>query len=281
MAYSARKQAMKSCVTVSLVEEAKGGPFVLWDGLEAGCKTAQQLGFDAIEIFPPGPDAIKVEHVRQLLDDHGLALAAVGTGAGWVKHRLQLADGDAAKRQQAIEFVKLIIDVAGQLGAFAIIGSMQGKHGDGVSPEAAKGYLTDALEICGTHAQQYNVPLIYEPLNRYETNQANTVAQGLDLLSRISTTNVKLLCDLFHMQIEESDIAAALLEAGDKVGHIHFVDSNRRPVGQGHIDFRTIIAALETIDYAGYLSAEAFPWPDSHAAAQRTIDAFRYWTGRL
>ena len=275
------EMTIKSCVTVSLVEEARGGPFVLWDGLQAACVTARRLGFDAIEIFPPGPEAINVAELKDLLGEHQLKLAAVGTGAGWVKHRWQLADAAEGTRRKAIDFVKSIIDVAGQFGAFAIIGSMQGRHGDGVSVAAAKGYLAEALEACGDHALQYDVPLVYEPLNRYETNQVNTVEQGVELLESLSTKNVKLLCDLFHMQIEESDVASALLHGGRHVGHVHFVDSNRRPVGQGHTDFRPIIEALRKIGYAGYLSAEAFPWPDGEAAAERTIDAFRYWTGRI
>ena len=42
---------IRSCVTISLVEEARGGPFVFWDDLVAGCKAAQDIGFDAVEIF--------------------------------------------------------------------------------------------------------------------------------------------------------------------------------------------------------------------------------------
>jgi len=49
---------MKSAVTVSLVAEAKGGPFVFWDDLPAACRKAKEIGFDAVEIFPPSPDAI-------------------------------------------------------------------------------------------------------------------------------------------------------------------------------------------------------------------------------
>ena len=49
-----------------------------------------ELGFDAIEVFPPGPDAVDPAELRTLLDDNGLSLAAVGTGAGWVKHKLTL-----------------------------------------------------------------------------------------------------------------------------------------------------------------------------------------------
>ena len=268
---------MKSCITISLVEEARGGPFVLWDGLEKSIDFAGQLGYDAVEIFSPGPESIDVDALGKMLDAADLKLAALGTGAGWVKHRLQLADPDAGKREQARAFVRSIIDCAGQFGAAAIIGSMQGPsvHTD----DAAASYLSEALEDGGAHAAQYNVPLIYEPLNRYETRQCCTVADGVKLLESLSTDNVRLLCDLFHMNIEETDIADALVEGGKWVGHIHFVDSNRRPVGLGHMQYGRIIQALRTIDYQGYLCAEAFPYPDPHEAARQTMRAFQYWTG--
>lgn len=271
---------MKSCVTISLVEEARGGPFVLWDGLQKSIDFAAELGYDAVEIFPPSPEAIDVDAVGKMLDNAGLKLAAVGTGAGWVKHRLQLADADAGRRDQARAFVRSIIDVAGAFGASAIIGSMQGRSDENVSKEAARGYLCEALEDGGSHAAQYNVPLIYEPLNRYETNQCCTVADGVEILEGLSTDNVRLLADLFHMQIEEADIADAILTGGKWIGHVHFVDSNRKPVGLGHMGYTRIIEALRAINYEGYLSAEAFPLPDPHEAARQTIRAYRYWTGK-
>ena len=49
---------IRSAVTISLVEEARGGPFVFWDDLPAACRSARALGFDAIELFPPGPRAV-------------------------------------------------------------------------------------------------------------------------------------------------------------------------------------------------------------------------------
>jgi hypothetical protein len=47
----------------------------------------------------------------------------------------------------------------------------------------------------------------------------------------------------------------------------------------GHLDIRGAVAALREIGYGGYLSAEAFPYPDPDAAARQTIDAFRLLTG--
>ncbi len=270
---------IRSSVTVSLVEEARGGPFVFWHDLPAACRVAKQLGFDAVEVFPPAADTVDPATLKALLGDQGLALAAVGTGAGWVRHRLHLCLPAATARQQAKAFIRSIIDLAGPFGAPAIIGSMQGRSGDGVDAATARGWLSEALEELGEHARAYGVPLLYEPLNRYETNMTSTVEAGVALLGSLSTTNVKLLADLFHMNIEEADLADALRQGGAHVGHLHFVDSNRRPAGLGHLDFPPLVAALRAIGYNGFASAEAFPYPDSEAAARQTMQAFRQYFG--
>ncbi|MEZ6149770.1 MAG: hypothetical protein R3C09_06575 [Pirellulaceae bacterium] len=58
----------------------------------------------------------------------------------------------------------------------------------------------------------------------------------------LKTKNVRLLADLFHMNIEEANVAQGLRDAGQYLGHVHFVDSNRRAAGLGHTDFGPIAA---------------------------------------
>lgn len=270
---------MKSAVTISLVPEARGGPFVFWDDLPAACRAARALGFDAIELFPPGPDAVDTAELQALLADTGLALAAVGTGAGWVRHKLALTAAEPDVHAKAMKFVKKMIDFAAVFDAPVIIGSMQGRAADAAGRDATMGYLAEALLNLGLHAKQYNLPLLYEPLNRYETNLVNRLDDGVKLVSGLACGNVKLLADLFHMNIEEADLPAALRAAGPHVGHVHFADSNRRAAGFGHTAFGPVVAALREIGYAGYLSAEVFPYPDPAAAARQTIAAFRAVTG--
>ena len=266
---------MRSAVTISLVPEASGGPFVFWHDLAAGCAQAAELGFDAVEVFPRSAAELDVSLLRSCLDKHSLKLAAMGTGAGWVVQKLRLTDPDESVRQSARHFIGEIIDVAGQFGAPAIIGSMQGRAEGGLSHEQHLVWLAEALDELASHAANHGTTLLIEPLNRYETNLIKTTADGVKLIGCLKAKNVKLLSDLFHMNIEETDIAAAFRAAGSHVGHVHFADSNRQAIGFGHTNIPPIIEALRSIGYAGYLSAEVLPLPDSFHAAQQTIDSFR------
>jgi sugar phosphate isomerase/epimerase len=77
------------------------------------------------------------------------------------------------------------------------------------------------------------------------------------------------------MNIEESSLPQSIRDFGAAIGHVHFADSNRRPVGFGHTAMADIATALQQINYQGYVSAEAFPWPNPDDAAQQTIQAFQ------
>jgi len=266
---------IKSAITVSIVEQARKGPFVFHDDVPDACRIAAELGFDAVELFASSAEAIRSLPMADLLKSHNLKLAAVGTGAGMVVHKLHLCDTDAARREQAEKFIRDIMNTGAEFGAPAIIGSMQGKFDDVVDQPTAKKYLQDSLQRLGEHAERLGTILIYEPLNRYETNMANTMQQGVELLNPLATKSVKLLADLFHMNIEEVSIADGLKSGGDYIGHVHFVDSNRQAAGRGHMDYAPITVALASIGYDGYASAEAFPIPDAMTTARQTIETFR------
>ena len=151
---------IKSAVTISLVKEAEGGPFIFWHDLAAGCAKAAELGYDAVEVFAPNADAIPVDELRALTAQHNLKVAAVGTGGGWVIHKWHLCQPDAPSRANAKDFIRAIIDAGATLNAPAIIGSMQGRFEGEVSKEQAHDFLRAALNELGEHAKAAGVPLI-------------------------------------------------------------------------------------------------------------------------
>jgi len=266
---------IRSAVTISLVEQARDGPFVFHEDAAVGCRKAAELGFDAVEIFAPSANAITALPLQALLKEFNLKLAAVGTGAGMVIHGLHLCDPDTGRRQQAETFIRDIIDAGVPFGAPAIIGSMQGRWDALTDRPTAIQLLQESLGRLGQYAAERGVRLVYEPLNRYETNLATTIADGVQLLESVASDAVVVLADLFHMNIEESNIADALRTGGRRIGHVHFVDSNRQAAGRGHMEYQPIAEALAEIGYDGYASAEAFPIPDPDEAARQTIETFR------
>ena len=272
---------MRSAITICLVPEASGGPFVFHEGLAAGCRAASAAGFDAVEIFPADAHSFPADELRKLLVSESLQLAAVGTGAGWVRQRLSLVATDDGLRQQAVRFIGEIIDVAAEFGAPAIIGSMQGQAVNAASRPDALDRLADSLAVLATRAGRHGQSLLYEPLNRYETNLLNDQRAAAEFLQSrgLAEAGVKLLCDLFHMNIEEAAPAETLREVGslpgNLIGHVHWADSNRRAMGLGHTDARAAYAALQSSGYEGFLAAEVFPLPSADEAARQTIASLK------
>ena len=262
---------IKSSVTISLVPSLAGGPWIFWDDPEISISKARTAGFDGVELYIPSADAVDSEKLHQLLTNNDIELSAVGTGAGRVLHQLDLTHPNIQIRQKARNFIKEIIDFGAEFGAPAIIGSMQGFQRDNIERDQTLKWLIEGLQILSEYALSMKVKLIIEPLNRYETNLINTLAAGTKIIKSVHNDNIRLLADLFHMNIEEDSIPATILDQGDYVGYVHWSDSNRRPVGMGHTDFHEIGQAFKDINYDGHVSAETFPYPDSDQAAAQTI----------
>ncbi len=265
---------MKTCITISLLPSNPNLPFVLGPELDQAVGQAAELGYDAFELFPPTLAAIDSPRVRRLCRAHEIAISTIGTGGGAVTQGLTLTDADPSARQLGLNFVRGIIERAGDLGASAIIGSMQGRIGDRSRPEFMKRF-GETLADLGRFASKWDQSIFYEPLNRYESDVLNTVADAAKFIRSSGANNVFILADLFHMNIEEVDLVASLRQVAPWLGHVHFVDSNRRSPGFGHLNLNQIADVLDEIEFGGYLAVEALPLPDQGSAAQRAMDAFR------
>lgn len=129
-----------------------------------------------------------------------------------------------------------------------------------IPPRTADGdtaVLVEAFSELGEHAAAEGVEIYLEPLNRYEDHMINTLADGVRLLKLVGLDSVRLAPDTYHMNIEESDPAAALQDAAGYIGHVQASDSNRLEPGAGNIDWALFGATLKSIGYQGTVALES------------------------
>lgn len=233
---------------------------------------AQQAGFDCAEISLLNGGDIDVDSYREALDRLGLRpYCIMGLTAS-----TDISSPDAAIRKAGIEYVKRALEAVAALGSPILCGLpyMQWLYfpPDG-NYQAYRGRSATALREVAITASDLNVTICLEVINRYETFMFNTVAEGLNFLQQVDQPSVKLHLDIYHMNMEEDDIAAAIREAGSQLGHFHCVASNRKLPGPGIINWQEIRRALDDIRYVGGLVVEAFPLPDTETG--RSVNTWR------
>lgn len=257
--------------TTAIGELSPGAPLLLQgDLLEAVSKTAE-LGYQTMEIHVVEPALFPVRLLADACGAHRIRVASIVTGRVYTKRHKCITSPDPENREAAMKELYAYVDIAAELQAAdgVLIGWVKGKR-----PENAEGFddlLAAQLGQLAAYASQKKQRLLIEVINRYETNVFNTCAQTLDFLTRYDIPNAYIHLDTFHMNIEERDQAAAIRLAGNRLGYMHFADSNRLSPGSGHIDFVPVLQALEEVGYRGSLSVECLPLPDGETAAANSI----------
>ncbi|MGB0901469.1 sugar phosphate isomerase/epimerase family protein [Halocynthiibacter sp.] len=202
-----------------------------------------KAGLNGVELFGD-TEGIDPKEAAKILNGHGLEIFSLTPGDADISHP------NADIRAKAIEYYKALSDFAAELGNPLI--SCHGQVGR-IAPIASQAeedaLLQDSVaQICEIAKGQ---TVVFEILNRYETHQVHTVAEGLALMKAVGADNLKLLPDAYHMNIEEADPAGALRAGGDAIGLYHAADSNRMGIGAGNTDFAAQIRALDDINYQG------------------------------
>ena len=127
---------------------------------------------------------------------------------------------------------------------------------DGWPREKAEEQIVEAMRIVGPLAAAEGITVVMEPLNRGESNILNSVAEGLHYVRRAKTDGVAVLCDFYHLTLEEEPLED-LDAARGLLAHVHVAEPvGRGPPGSGPTDFRPFFARLKAIGYDARISLE-------------------------
>lgn len=261
---------MKLSTTAADLELRVQAPIVFRGDLEESLAKIQKIGYDGAEVHIHDSDEIDREGLKRLLERYKLCLTSIGTGTAYGKDHIFLASEDEAVRQRAIDRLKgHMVTARDYEHAVVIIGLVRGKVSDCTNREIYEENLITSLKECGKQAKAYGVTLGIEVINRYESDYLNTIQEGLQLLEKVDSENLKLHIDTYHMNIEEGNIYEAICQAKGKICHVHIADNDRWYPGHGHYDFRETLRALKDIGYDKSLAVESLFYPESFYSAEK------------
>ena len=215
------------------------------------------IGYDAVEIPIFDTDEKKWIQWRKQLD--ALQLEAIAVTINGKEHHA--ISTDAAMRKKTLDRNKQAVQCAAILGSKLMTGPYHSALGvfTGLkSTNSEKEWAKEHLFHLSEHATTMNITLAVEYLNRFESYLATCTDELMDLVNSVNHPSCKMMFDTFHANIEEKDIASAIRKIGDKLVHVQLSENDRGTLGKGHIDFHSIMKALEDINYTGIISVEAF-----------------------
>ncbi len=225
-----------------------------------------ELGYDIIEIPALDPGSIDVAFTRAQLEKSGIgATSSLGLDAD-----TDISSGDPEKTKRGQARLEQAVAMGRDIGATHICGILHSAFQKYAIPTTAEGVKrsVEVLQRVAESAAKSNITLGLEVVNRYESNVLNTASQAVEMCKRIGAPNVKVHLDVYHMNIEESDIAAAIMETGDYLGYFHTGDSHRGYMGSGTIDLAGVFRALVKANYQGPITFRSLLVPRRRPAAR-------------
>ncbi|TMI74562.1 MAG: sugar phosphate isomerase/epimerase, partial [Bacillati bacterium ANGP1] len=217
-------------------------------------------GCDGVELLGE-PEMWTPDAVRRLLARTGLAPLALTASCKVPQTRRDLAHPDPSIRAEAVAYLVGCLRFAAAIGAplVQMLPSGESRLAPISSREQEWRWSVEGMQTAGREAERLGVRIAIEPLNRYEAYLVTTTAQALAYLRDVGSPQVGMTLDLFHANIEEPDIPAAIRAAGSRLWHVHVADSNRRGLGGGHLDLFPITVALREVGYSGAMVLEIAP----------------------
>ena len=233
---------------------------------------AAGIGLNAIELFWVDDE---FEELCKAAVRSGMRVASM-VGQSSLEEGLN----DPANHDQIEEEIKASIEVAVKWSIPGIV-CFSGNRIPGTSDEDAIVHTAEGLRRLAPHAEEHGVTLNLELLNSkvdHPGYQCDRTAWGLAVVEQVGSTHIKLLYDIYHMQIMEGDVIRTMLDNLGVIGHVHTAGNPGRNDldDEQEIHYSGICRALAAAGYKGYLGHEFHPKGDPVSALHQ---AYKRCTG--
>ena len=225
-------------------------------------KKVKDLGFDILEISCAGVKDTPKEELEKIAA-YAKELGVTLTGGYGPQACENIASTDPAVVENAFAFWKDTFEALKILDIHQVGGGLYSywpaDYSKPIDKEGDWKRSVENMRKLAKIAKEYDITLGMEVLNRHEGYLINTVKECVKYVEEVGMDNVKVMLDTYHMNMEEDDFVEAILTAGDKLGHVHVGENNRKLPGQGHmIPWDKFGEALRKIGYHGTIVMEPF-----------------------
>lgn len=191
---------------------------------------------------------------------------------------IEIGFADRARHRELTEQVRRALDVAVRENV-RNLAVMSGDLPEGTGETEAISICADGLAPLADEAEQAGVGLLLEPLNTkidHPGHACGTTAWGAAVIDRVGSPALRLLYDVYHMQIMEGDLLRTIDTHIDLIGHVHTagVPGRHELDAAQEVNWGAIAAALRRHGYAGFVSHEFIPRADPVAALRQAYTIF-------
>lgn len=230
------------------------------DSVAEQIRNAQAFGFDAIAL--PGRFKDRwISELRECFADASLPLASISLG---FVH--SLLSPDKSRRMECRDSLLRLLDLCAEFGAklLNIPPCLIQDNPDRILDAGEFDSLNDRLDdllleqlpSIGDEAAARDVLFLLEPVNKYESQYMNSVADAARIVQRLGHPAIAATADFFHMQLEELHTDAALAAALPSIRHVHVAENTRVEPGPGAMDYRPGFQVLKAGGYKGLIEIE-------------------------
>lgn len=239
-------------------------------------QAAKNDGFAAVEFWD--------WRVRDLNETREAACAA-GIAISGFNGDADYSLVDPEHKEKYVEYLKQSIKAAKTVGAKSVTihsnalgdGGVVVNHYDDLSDTVKLCSMYATLLECVKIAEEEEINLNLEALNVTTDHVGNFLKytqMGAEICRLINSPRLKLLYDVYHMQINEGCICDTITKYADQFGHIHAADApGRHEPGTGEINYMKVIRRLEECGYKGLVGYELFPLTDTQTAVKAIMEA--------
>jgi len=229
---------------------------------EAIIEAAADTGYGGVEFAPP-------EH-WQAVQDHGLALTAIN-GHASLTEGLNRRENHAAIEREILTN----LDHAARRGIANLI-CFSGNRYDGVDDDTGAAITAEGLARVAGAAEDAGVTLVLELLNskvNHPGYQCDHTAWGVRVCETVNSPRVRLLYDIYHMQIMEGDIIRTIQQHHAWFGHYHTAGNpGRHDLDDAQeLQYPAIMRAVAATGYTGFIGQEFLPKGEPVAALRHAF----------